>query len=90
MREFNANWAYAVIAGLAWNLKAWSGMLLPKAMGARSFLRMEFQRFLDEIVRLPAQILTHGRRLIYRLLAINRWTELLLEGTNRLKRWQFT
>jgi len=23
--EFDANWAYLVIASLAWNLKAWTG-----------------------------------------------------------------
>ncbi len=27
--EFDANWAYMVIASLAWNIKAWAGLLLP-------------------------------------------------------------
>jgi len=89
VREFVANWAYLVIGALAWNLKAWAGLLLPKALGARALLRMEFRRFLDEIVGLPAQILTTGRRLVFRLLAVNRWTRLLLEGTPRLKQWRF-
>lgn len=88
VREFHANWAYLVIASLAWNLKAWCGLLLPKALGARALVRMEFRRFLNEVVQQPAQILTTGRRLIFRLLSANRWTELLLEGTNRLKRRQ--
>lgn len=90
VREFDANWAYLVIGALAWNLKAWSGLLLPRSLGARAILRMEFRRFLNEIVRLPAQILHSGRRLIFRLLAVNQWAELLLEGTCALKRWQFT
>ena len=90
VREFAANWAYLVIGALAWNLKAWSGLLLPRSLGARAILRMEFRRFLNEIVRMPAQILTSGRRLIFRLLAVNQWTQLLLEGTHALKRWQFT
>jgi hypothetical protein len=84
--EFDANWAYLVIACLAWSLKAWAGLLLPRELGARAILRMEFRRFLDEIVLLPAQILRTGRRLVFRLLAINRWVPLLLEGTQRLKR----
>lgn len=88
VREFHANWAYLVIASLAWNLKAWCGLLLPETLGARALIRMEFRRFLNEIVQQPAQILTQGRRLVFRLLSVNRWTELLLEGTNRLKRWQ--
>ncbi len=89
VREFVANWAYLVIGALAWNLKAWAGLLLPKALGARALLRMEFRRFLHEIVCLPAQILTTGRRLVFRLLAVNRWTRLLLEGTPKLKQCRF-
>ena len=52
-------------------------MLLPRELGARTIPRMGLQRFLDEIIRLSAQILTHGGRLICRLLAINQWTKLL-------------
>jgi len=88
VREFVANWAYLVIGALAWNLKAWAGLLLPKALGARAILRMEFRRFLNEVVCRPAQILTTGRRLVFRLLTVNRWTRLLLEGTPRLKQWR--
>jgi len=84
--EFDANWAYLVIASLAWNLKAWAALLLPAELGARTLLHMEFRRFLHEIILLPAQILRSGRRLIFRLLAINRWVPLLLDGTRELKR----
>lgn len=84
--EFDANWAYMVIASLAWNLKAWAGLLLPSRLGARTILRMEFRRFLNEVILLPTQILRSGRRLIFRFLAINRWVPLLLEGTPVLKR----
>ncbi len=84
--EFDANWAYLVIGALAWNLKAWTGLLLPEELGAREIQKMEFRRFLDEIILLPTQILRKGRRLIFRLLAVNRWVPLLLEGTQWLKR----
>lgn len=86
VREFHANWAYLVIGALAWNIKAWTGLLLPKKLGARSIIAMEFRRFLNELVLLPCQILHSGRRLIFRLLAVNRWVPLLLDGTPRLKR----
>jgi len=86
VKEFHGNWAYMVIASLAWSLKAWSGLLLPSSLGARSLLKMEFRRFLNELMKLPVQILTTGRRLVFRLLGVNQWTELLLEGTNTLKR----
>jgi hypothetical protein len=84
--EFDANWAYLVIASLAWNLKAWAGLLLPRKLGTRAILRMEFRRFLNEVILIPAQILRSGRRLIFRLLAINPWVPLLLDGTAALKR----
>jgi hypothetical protein len=83
--EFDANWAYLVIASLAWNLKAWAGLLLPRKLGARAILRMEFRRFLNQLILLPAQILRSGRKLIFRLLAINQWVPLLLEGTHALR-----
>lgn len=89
VREFHANWAYLVIAALAWNLKAWSGLLLPEHLGARELIRMEFRRFLNEVVQQPAQILTQGRRRIFRMLSVNKWTELLLEGTHHLRQWRF-
>lgn len=89
VREFYANWAYLIIAALAWNIKTWAGLLLPETMGARALLRMEFRRFLDEIVLLPAHILKTGRRLVYRLQEVNRWTSMLMTGTRRLKRWQY-
>ncbi len=85
VREFDANWAYLVIGALAWNLKAWAGLLLPKSLGARDILKMEFRRFLNELILLPTQILCSGRRLIFRLLAINRWSLLLLKGTRYLR-----
>jgi Transposase DDE domain group 1 len=86
-KEFHANWAYMVIAALAWNLKAWAGKILPEALGARDLLRMEFRRFLADVILQPAQILKTGGQLIFRLLAINPWTRLLLEGTPKLKPW---
>jgi hypothetical protein len=87
--EFDANWAYMVIGALAWNIKAWAGLLLPKSMGAQAILKMEFRRFLDEIILVPTQIVRTGRRLVFRLLAVNSWTNLLLEGTQQLKRRRY-
>jgi hypothetical protein len=89
VREFDANWTYLVTGALAWSLKAWTGLLLPGDLGARALLKMEFRRFLQEIMQVPAQILTTGRRRVFRLLAVNRWSNLLLEGIPWLRRWRF-
>ena len=77
LNTFEANWAYMVIASLAWSLKAWATLLLPvsprwrdKHLADRErVLRMEFRTFVQRFILVPAQILHSGRRLIYRLLA---------------------
>ncbi len=75
------NWAYMVIASLAWNLKAWLGLVLPEAIGGAEIRRVEFRRFLNELILLPCQILESGRQLIYRLLTVSGWARVLLEGS---------
>lgn len=73
MRDLDSNWAYMVMAALAWNLKAWFGLLLPaKATGER-VVKMEFRTFLNSFIRLPAQIVRTGRKVIYRILSYNSW-----------------
>ena len=77
-----SNWAYMVIVSIAWSLKAWFALLLPESPGRwaeqrraekRTLLRMEFKRFLNFFVEMPAQIVQGGRRLIFRLLNWNSW-----------------
>jgi len=80
-----ANWAYLVIAAQAWNLKAWMGMVLPARLQARQLMKMEYLRFLREIIEMPCLLHT-GRRRVYRLLDVNGWSRLLLEGSVWLKR----
>ena len=81
-----ANWAYLVIAAQAWNLKVWMGMVLPARLQGRQLMKMEYRRFLREIIEMPCQILHTGRRRVYRLLDVNAWSRLLLEGSVWLKR----
>jgi hypothetical protein len=75
-----SNWAYMVMASLAWNLKAWSALLLPEPPGRwhekhhaekQRVLKMEFKTFLNAFVLVPCQIITTGRKLVFRLLAWN-------------------
>jgi hypothetical protein len=68
-----SNWAYMVMAALAWNLKAWYGLLVPDRERGLELVRMEFRRFLHAIIRLPCQILRTGRKIVYRVLNYNGW-----------------
>lgn len=85
--NLHSNWACMVMSSLAWTLKAWCGLLLPISPGPweprhreqkRSLVRMEFKTFLGAMMRLPAQIVRTGRRIVYRLLSWNPWTSCLL------------
>jgi len=77
VNTLNANWAYMVMASLAWTLKAWMALSLPISPRWRekhraerdAWLRMEFRTFLHAVINVPAQVVTTGRRLIIRLLA---------------------
>jgi hypothetical protein len=83
-----SNWAYMVIASLAWTLKVWSGLMIgsggskarrvAQATARRSVLRMEFATFLNALIHIPAQLIRSSRRLIYRLLTYRPSVDLLL------------
>jgi hypothetical protein len=87
-----SNWAYMVMASLAWSLKAWSALVLPEQgrwaekyrAEKRSLLRMEFGTFCVAMIRVPCQIVRTSRRLVYRLLAWNPWQGVFLRLVERL------
>ena len=77
VNTLNANWAYMVIAALAWSLKVWFGLLIPVSSRRREeheaerevVVRMDFRTFVQRFIMIPAQVVRSGRRRIYRLLA---------------------
>ena len=88
-----SNWAYMVMASLAWTLKAWLALVLPEQgrwkekyqAQKQSMLRMEFKTFLNNLMRLPCQIVRTGRKIVYRLLSWNPWQEVLLRAVQTLR-----
>jgi hypothetical protein len=88
-----SNWAYMVMASLAWTLKAWFALMPPEDGRWRvkhktqkdTLLRMEFKTFLNAVMRLPCQIVRTGRRIVYRLLSWNPWQETLLRAVDTLR-----
>jgi len=73
VNDLLSNWAYMVMAALAWNLKAWYGLLMPNRERGLELVKMEFRRFLHAVVLLPCQIVRTARRVIYRILGYNNW-----------------
>jgi Transposase DDE domain group 1 len=89
-----SNWAYMVMAGLAWSLKAWAALLLPEScrwrekhrIEKRTLLRMDFATFRNAVISIPAQIIRGGRRIVYRLLSWNRWQSAFFRLLDQLAR----
>jgi Transposase DDE domain group 1 len=81
-----SNWAYMVMTGLAWSLKAWFALSVPVHPSHKErhreqksrLLRMEFKRFVNTIILMPCQIVRGGHRLVYRLLSWNEWQGVFL------------
>lgn len=88
-----SNWAYMVMASLAWSLKAWSALQLPE--GGRwqekhreeksKLLRMDFVTFQRALVNVPAQIVRTGRKILYRLLRWNPWQHVFFRLLDQLR-----
>jgi hypothetical protein len=84
-----SNWAYMVMAALAWNLKAWFALMVRFKDQRMELVRMEFRRFLQAMVLLPAQIIRQGRKIIYRLLGYNAWLNDFFSAWEFIRRTKF-
>ena len=90
--DLTSNWAYMVMASLAWSLKAWSALVLPEGgrwagkyrEEKRSLLRMEFGTFRVAMIQVPCQIVHGARKVVYRLLSWNPWQGVFLRLVERL------
>jgi hypothetical protein len=77
VNTLNANWAYLVMASLAWSLKAWCALLVPvsarwadKHTAERErLLTMEFRTFRQAFIEIPCQIVKGARIVRWRILA---------------------
>jgi hypothetical protein len=91
--NLDSNWAYMVMASLAWSLKAWAALLLPeqgrwKAKHRREkykLLRMDFTTFRNAFINIPAQIVRTGRRIVFRMLAWNGWQNAFFRLVDQLR-----
>ena len=88
--SLNANWAYMVIASLAWDLKAWYGMLMPYRALGLSIIRMEFKRFVQTFIKIPCLILKIGRAIKYRIIGYNNRLKSMLNHADYIKASGFT
>ena len=85
-----SNGAYMVMASLAWTLKAWWALLVRDGQRREAMLKMEFRRFRQAVVDIPAQIVRTGRRIVYRLLGYNDWIGTFLRTFDRIGQLRLT
>jgi hypothetical protein len=90
-----SNGAYMLMTSLAWNLKAWLALCLPAKSGRwreqhlaqkQQLLGLEFRTFVNHFLRVPAQIVKTGRRLVVRLLAWNTWQPVFFQLVDQFLR----
>lgn len=82
-----ANWAYMVIASLAWDLKAWFGLLTPNKQLGHRIIRMEFKRFINTFIMIPCLIAKKGRRICYRIVGYNTQLKEALRTFDMIKKF---
>ena len=89
VNRLEANWAYMVIAALAWNLKVWLALLQPRSADRHSLLTIEFKKFLTAVMLLPCQVVWAGGRLLYRLLHWSPWVDMLCRAVEVVRQLRF-
>jgi hypothetical protein len=84
-----SNWAYMLIATLAWNIKAWFAMMMHRQTDRHDYIRMEFRRFFHSIVLIPATILRRARAITVRLIAYTPALDRLFSAWTTIERLRF-
>jgi len=91
--DLHSNWAYTVIATLAWNLSRWIGLVLPTSGRwtekhtdeKRRATKMRFRTFVQAMMTMPAQIIRMGRQLVVRLLDWNPWRHVFFRALDAVR-----
>ncbi len=84
-----SNWAYMVCAALAWNIKSWFALMMHRKTDRREFIRMEFRRFLESIIRIPAMVIRRARGITVRIIGYNPSLDRLFSAWHTIERTRF-
>jgi len=85
VHDLVSNWAYMVIASLAWTLKAWFAMVLPKRESMARVLAMDYKTFLHTIILIPCLVVNSSRRIIIRIVGYTKGIKWLFQAVGRAK-----
>lgn len=90
LHDLVSNWAYMVIATLAWNLKSWFAMMMHRRSDRREYIAMEFRRFINSIILIPAQVSRRARSITIRLLGYQPSLDRMFSAWRTIERTGFT
>ena len=89
MYDLVSNWAYMVMAALAWNLKSWFAMMMHLKSDRRKYAAMEFKRFIREMILLPCQVIRRARQTTLRIIGWQPTTDRLFSTWRTIERTGF-
>jgi hypothetical protein len=89
MHDLVSNWAYMVIAALAWNIKSWYAMMLHLKQDRRDHIGMEFRRFLHAVILIPAMVIRRARAITIRLIGYQPSLDRLFSAWRTIERTGF-
>ncbi len=84
-----SNWAYMVIATLAWNIKSWFAMMMHLKCDRQLFIGMEFRRFLYSIILIPCRVVRRARSITLRLIGYHPLLDRLFSAWLTIERTRF-
>ena len=84
-----SNWAYMVIAALAWNLKSWWAMMLHRKDDRHTYIAMEFRRFIASVILVAAMIVRRARSITIRIIGYTPSLGRFFSAWNTIERTRF-
>ena len=84
-----SNWAYMVIAALAWNIKSWFAMMMHLKADRRLYINMEFRRFFNSIILIPCHVIRRARCTVIRIIGYKPTLDRLFSAWNTIESTSF-
>ena len=85
-----SNWAYMVMAALAWNIKSWFALMMHRHSDRRRYIRMEFRTFVHGIILIPCRVVRQARRTTLRIIGYQPALDRLFSAWGTIERAGFT
>jgi hypothetical protein len=84
-----SNWAYMVMATLAWNIKSWFAMMMHLKHDRETYIHMEFRRFINSIILIPCRVVRRARTIVVRIIGYQPTLDRLFSAWNTIERTEF-